>query len=384
MNVWDKLHRSRVVEALERQVASGDVPHAWLLLGPAGSGKRAAAKAMAAALNCVVEPLVGCGTCSSCARIMRQRHPDVHHIVPEGPLIPVDVIRETVMPEAARSPFEGRRKVFVIEEADRMNDAAQNAILKTLEEPQPDTVLVLTSENEEEVLETIHSRCRVVRLEPLSETRVVELLEEDGIASEDALVAARLSDGDFDRARELAEDEVAMERRIFWIQICLRLASPIDAMDAATEVVAQAKDAVRAREKVQKEEVAELAEAMGEGRGTAAARNALAKRHKRELRRLEEEVLGEALTCMASFYRDVVAYRRGGAETVANLDLLGDLESWSAADITDGALIAAAARCIATRSTFQTNANSLLALEATFLDIARLVGPPVLAADNWS
>src|SRR5687767_15984864 len=125
MNIWDKLHRSRSLEGLARQISLGEVPHAWLLLGPSGSGKRAAAKAIAAALNCSEQPGVGCGTCTTCARIVRGRHPDVHQIAPEGPLIPVDVIREIVVPEASRSPFEGRRKVFIIEESDRMNEPAQ-------------------------------------------------------------------------------------------------------------------------------------------------------------------------------------------------------------------------------------------------------------------
>ena len=92
------------------------------------------------------------------------------------------------------------------------------------------------------------------------------------------------------------------------------------------------KEVVGRRESAHKEEVTELAEAMGEGRGTANARNALAKRHKRELRRLEEEMLGEALQTIASFYRDIVVIRAGGIDAVANLDMLEDLESWAGAD----------------------------------------------------
>ncbi|MFP5299386.1 MAG: DNA polymerase III subunit delta' [Actinomycetota bacterium] len=376
MNVWSKLDGSRVIAGLARTMASGEVPHAWLLLGPAGSGKGSTATAMSAALNCTVEPGVGCGTCSSCARIVRRRHPDVHHIVPEGPLIPVDVVREVIIPEAARSPFEGRRKVFVIEEADRMNDAAQNALLKTLEEPQPDTVFVLLSDAEEEVLETIRSRCRVVRLEPVSEARIVELLEEDGASDDRALLAARLAEGDFDRARHLAEDEVVMSRRRTWTQMPTRLVSPVDAMDIAAEVLDETKGAVKEREDRQKVEVQELADAMGEGRGTAGARNALAKRHKRELKRLEEEVLGEALGSLASFYRDVVAMRNGGAEAVTNIDLLDVLGEWAASDLSDAALLRAVDRCIAARASFLSNANPALTIEAALVDLVALVPPP--------
>jgi DNA polymerase-3 subunit delta' len=92
--VWDYLEGSAAAAGLRQQIGSGQVAHAWLLLGSAGSGKRPVALAIACALNCPHQPGIGCGACSTCTRILRRRHPDVHHIVPEGPLIPVDVIRE--------------------------------------------------------------------------------------------------------------------------------------------------------------------------------------------------------------------------------------------------------------------------------------------------
>jgi DNA polymerase III subunit delta' len=379
MTVWDRIKASRAVEGLAHQVASDEVAHAWLLLGPAGSGKRAAAAAMAAALNCADLPRAGCGRCSSCLRILRGRHPDVHHVVPEGPLIPVDTIREAVIPEAARSPFEGSYKVFVIEEAERMNEAAQNALLKTLEEPEPDTVFVLVSDQEDELLETVRSRCRVVRLEPVSERRIVELLRAEGAGEEAGLLAARLSEGDTERARVLAFDAGAMERRNFWTGIPRRLSSPVDALDAASEIVAEAGAAVAAREQSQKAEVIELAEAMGEGRGTAAARNALVKRHRRELRRLEEDVLGEALSSLATFYRDVLAVRHGATDSATNLDLVNELERWAATGPADTALVAASERCVTARGTLSKNANQLLAIEAALLEVARLAPAPTRA-----
>jgi DNA polymerase-3 subunit delta' len=379
MTVWDRIKGSRALEGLSRQIGSGDIAHAWLLLGSAGSGKRAAATAMAAALNCTDMPGVGCGRCSSCLRTLRNRYPDVHFVVPEGPLIPVDTIRESVIPEAARSPFEGRYKIFVIDEAERMNDAAQNALLKTLEEPEPDTVFILVSDQEEELLETIRSRCRVVRLEPVSEQRIIELLAGEGVSDETALLTARLSEGDAERARTLAFDAAATERRDFWTHIPRRLSSPVDALDAAAEIVAEAGEAVAARAAAQKTEVIELAEATGEGRGTAAARNALATRHRRELRRLEEEVLGDALQSLASFYRDVLAVRRGASDAAANLDLMRELEQWADSDVADEALLACVERCVVARGTLSKNANQLLAMEATLLELSRRAPAPARA-----
>jgi DNA polymerase-3 subunit delta' len=371
MSVWGALEGSPLQAQLSAQLLAGDIVHAWLLLGPPGSGKRAVALATAAALNCPVEPRRGCGTCSSCVRILRSRHPDVHHILPEGPLIPVDLIRDTVIPEASRSPFEAHYKIFIIEEAERMNEAAQNALLKTLEEPQPGTIFFLISDHEDEVLDTIRSRCRILRLEPVSEDRIVELLQAAGASQAEARLAARLSDGDIGRARALAFDASTSARRAVWAGLPARLGAPADALDLAEEVIAEASEAVKALDAMHKTEVAEFAEAIGEGRGTATARNALANRHKRELRRLQEEILGEALRQLATFYKDVVVLRRGGREAVTNLDLLDDLEVWARSDVSDAALLAAVDSCLSARAALPQNANALLTVEAALLGVTR-------------
>jgi DNA polymerase III subunit delta' len=376
MSAWAPVMGARVVEGLRRQVAAGDVTQAWLFLGPPGSGKGAVADAMAAALNCPIAPRAGCGTCSSCERILRRRHPDVHNLAPEGSVIPVDVIREAVLPEAARSPFEGTTKVFVIEDADLMNEPAQNALLKTLEEPQADTVFILTSEHEEELLDTIRSRCRAVRLEAVPEDRLVELLQEEGASREWALVAARLSEGDVARARPLVLDRARADREGLWASIPGRLRSAADALDVAAEIHDQARSAGRDHARVQREEIEELAVALGEGRGTATARNALGTRHRRETRRLEEAVMAEALGSVAAFYRDVVAFRAGRAEIVAHLDKSTSLEAWAASTVNDARLLAAAERCSRAVAALTQNANVLLTLESALTSIVRLVAPP--------
>jgi DNA polymerase III subunit delta' len=383
MTVWDRLRGSEAAERLARQLAAGTPPHAWLLIGPAGSGKHTAAVAVAAALNCTTDPMVGCGRCSICLRILRRRHPDVHHIVPEGPLIPVDVVRESVLPEAARSPFEGKYKVFVIEEADRMNEPAQNALLKTLEEPHPDTVFILISDHEEELLDTVVSRCRVARLEAVPEQHTVELLTSEGIPESTALLAARVGDGDLARSRAFATDEDSRRRRSLWQSVPRRLASSVDALEAALEIIAGVAEAVGARESAQRAEVIELAEAMGEGRGTATARNALAKRHRRELRRLEEEMLGEALQTLAAFYRDVLVFRTGGGDAVSNIDMLDEIESWATAEeVSNEGLLRAVERCVEARASLSKNANVPVAIEAALLDVARLVPAPARTAGS--
>jgi DNA polymerase-3 subunit delta' len=291
-------------------------------------------------------------------------------VLPEGPLIPVDLIRDHVIPEASRSPFEAHYKVFVIEEAERMNEAAQSALLKTLEDPQPATIFFLISDQEEDLLETVRSRCRTLRLEPVSEPRSAEILREGGASDEDARLAARVSEGDIERARALAFDPAARARRKVWIGLPQRLASSVDALDLAEEIIAEAAAAVKVREAAQKKEVIEFAEAMGEGRGTATARNALANRHKRELRRLQEETLGEALHHLATFYKDVVVLRHGGLDAIVNLDLVDELESWSKSEVPDKALLVAVDACLSARAALPQNANPLLTLEAALLGMA--------------
>jgi DNA polymerase III subunit delta' len=376
VTVWESLPQARVSRSISRRLREGSLPHAWLLLGPRGSGKRATALAVAAALNCPESPGVGCGGCHSCTRVIRQRHPDVHIVVPEGPIISVEVIREMVIPEAARSPYEGAYKVFIVEEAERMNPPAQNALLKTLEEPPTDTVFILICDQEDELLETIRSRCHEIRLFPPSEEELTELLIDEGAQPGRARLAARLSEGDVGIARAIAFDDGALERRRFFAALAGRLTSPPDALDAAAEIGAEAASAVRARAAEQKQEMVELAEAVGEGRGTATLRSSLARRHKRELRRVEEIVLVESLESLGSFYRDVLAVRRGAGETVSNMDLVAEIELWAASDVGDGNLVAAVHRCAVTPGALARNANQSLAIEATLLELAGFVPPP--------
>jgi DNA polymerase-3 subunit delta' len=176
--------------------------HAYLFHGPAGTGKRATARAFAAALlsDGADDPS------AARARVARGTHPDLTWVAPSGAseMLVAD-IDEAVVAAAALTPFEARRRVFVIEAAHTMNDQAANRMLKTLEEPPAFAHLLLLSERPSEVLPTIASRCQHVRFDPLPATRIAERLV--GVEPERALASARLAQGDGAIAQLLASAE---------------------------------------------------------------------------------------------------------------------------------------------------------------------------------
>ena len=178
--------------------------HAYLLAGPEGGGKQLAARAFAAALLC---NRGGCGECRDCRLALEDNHPNEVLVEPEGRDIHVDTVRAEIWHPAYRTAPEPGRKVFVIREADRLNPAAADVLLKVLEEPPADAVLMLLSARPHELPETVLSRCHLVSFRPLAEDFVVRALVADGADASRAALAARLSGGNLGRARRIATDE---------------------------------------------------------------------------------------------------------------------------------------------------------------------------------
>ena len=191
---------------LARAAADGRVPAAVLLVGPAGIGKRALADAFAARLLCAA-PGAGdaCGTCAHCTRVGAGTHPDLHLVArdPERRDIRIEQVRGLTR-WLALQPLMAARKVGVLDDAHCLSEQAQNALLKTLEEPPGATVLVLVASSAALLLPTVRSRCQVVRLEPLPAAEVVRVLEASGVPAEQASQLAPLAEGSPGRALALA------------------------------------------------------------------------------------------------------------------------------------------------------------------------------------
>lgn len=209
----------RVVESLRSGLRSERFPHAFLFVGPEGIGKRAFALTLAQALLCEARAeaeLDPCGVCPGCVQAEAFTHPDLITAGrPEDKQeLPIKVVRD-LCDEFSLKPARGGRKVAVVDDVDTMNDEAANAFLKTLEEPPPGAVLILIGTSPEQQLETVVSRCQVVRFEPLEPDELASLLVEKGVASEpaEALKLATLADGSVGRAIGLADPDMGRYRR---------------------------------------------------------------------------------------------------------------------------------------------------------------------------
>jgi DNA polymerase-3 subunit delta' len=304
-SIWDMVvGHDEAVAMLKEAVASERVTHAWLFTGPPGIGKLHTARVFAAALNC---PSGGDGTCDTCRRILRGVHPDVHVIVPEGDNLLVEDVR-AVREEASRTHHEAPTAVFVLDEADRLTEAAANALLKVLEEPPPGVVFVLVARSPEALVDTVPSRARTLPFVSLSLAELTAALgAELHLDSDQTAWAAAASHGRLARATALLTDEAARTRRSTVLDLTDRLASgqPSDALAAAATVVAIADEVAAAARTRQEREVAELDEAFGTGRGTGALRKRLETRHRRELRRVRFDAIRDSLADLLGAYRDI-------------------------------------------------------------------------------
>jgi DNA polymerase-3 subunit delta' len=373
LGVWAELiGQTATVTTLRRAVAgeSHAMSHAWLFTGPPGSGRSNAARAFAAALQCSSG---GCGRCNACRTSLSGAHPDVTLVRTELLSIGVDEVRELVR-RAVMSPTLGRWQVIVIEDADRVTERGADALLKSIEEPARRTVWILCAPNPEDVVATIRSRCRLLTLQTPTISAVARLLEtRDGVEPELAAYAARVSQGHVGRARVLARDEGARNRRQQILHIPFELHGLGACLAAAAQIVeAATAEAAEATTELDVKERSALEEALGFGTKGAKPRQAqaaikeLEDQQRARSKRFQRDAIDRTLTELTGFYRDVLSIQTASGAAVINEDLEPQMAVLARKSTPEATLhrIDALLDC---RAALEGNVAPLLAVEAALI-----------------
>jgi DNA polymerase-3 subunit delta' len=373
VTVWrDVIGQEAAIETLQRAVDSpAAMTHAWLFTGPPGSGRSNAARAFAAALQCRQG---GCGECRECRTALDGTHADVDVVATEGLSIKVSYVRELVQLAQLR-PSVGAWRIIIIEDADRLTaftDAPANALLKALEEPTPRTVWLLCAPSVEDVIITIRSRSRHVRLRTPPVEAVAELLHRrDGIEMPMALYAARAAQSHVGLARRLARDEGARIRRRDVVSLAGKIHGVGDAIGAAEDLKSIADEETAAatteRDAAERQRLMEVLGADPTARtqpphirsqvaGLEREQKARATRHSRD-------VLDRSLVDLLSVYRDAMVLHSGASIGLVNQDNLPAVQAL-ARSMSSEQLLQAMDAIGTARERIGLNVAPLLALEA--------------------
>lgn len=314
----DVIGQERAVSVLRRSISMGRVSHAYLFSGIEGCGKKKTALAFVQAVFCGKDE--ACGVCPSCKKIASGQHPDLHILEPDGAFIKIDQVRE-LQKELSYRAFEAPKKACIIDGAEKLNQSSGNALLKTLEEPPGDALMILITPERSAVLQTILSRCQTIEFQPLPAQLVEERLVRDHFAPETARVAASLSGGSLRRGSEIAADGV-LEGRVGFLERVLALnLKEIGTLFAAAEEFAA-----------------------------------------------DKEGLPGFLELLLSFLRDVLIYR-STPDALANADL-AHLVAREAERCPEPRIMELIEQLIAMRRMLVRNVNARLALEVFFMRFA--------------
>ncbi len=308
---------------------------------------------------------------------MAGTHADVRRVVPEGLSIGVDDMRAIVQ-MASRRPGTGRWQVVVIEDADRLTEGAANALLKVVEEPPPSTVFLLCapSVDPEDIAITLRSRCRHVALvTPQADAIAQVLMDSDGLSADEAHWAASVSGGHVGRARRLATDPDARDRRKRALALARDAATPSRTYAAAEELVAAAEAESKALTEDRNEaEAEELRTALGAGgtgkgtagtmRGAAGALKDLEKRQKSRQTRASRDALDRALIDLATYFRDALAVSVGAASVTANHPDMADRAAAMADHASPDRLLRCIEAVLVCREALATNVKPKFAVDA--------------------
>lgn len=348
--------------------------HAWLITGPPGSGRSVAATAFAAALQCTGEP-VGCGQCPGCRTTLAKTNADVVFVATETSIITVDTARSLVQ-QAQSSPSQGKWRVLVVEDADRLGESGANALLKAIEEPPGHTVWLLCAPSPEDMIATIRSRCRHLGLRIPRAGAVADLLVDEGVADpETALEAARAAQSHIGLARALARDPQMRQRRREIVTAPARVRSVGEAVIAAGSLLetARAQADAQVGERNAREK-SELLRQLGMDEGERATKQSrallrqLEEDQKRRAKRALTDALDRALVDLLAIYRDVLMVQLCSGQELINTDL-SDLVHRIAADSSPAQTMARIDHIEQARRRLIANGNVLLVLETMVVSL---------------
>ena len=371
-------HAAADAAHIRRGEPGPSMTHAWLLTGPPGSGRSTAARVFAAALQC---PDGGCGTCDTCHQVLARAHADVDQFTPEKLQITAEESLDLIR-RAAMTPIMGRWNVLIVEDADRLNEVSGNALLKSLEEPSPRTVWILCAPTPEDVLPTIVSRTRQVRLHTPSTREVsAALVGREGIDPAVAAFAARAAQGHIGRARALARDEQVRMRRAEVLAIPATLRDVPSCFVAAQNLLeAATADAAAITDALDATELAALLRAYGEGatgamaarvkRTSSAATKDLEARQKSRRTRTVRDQIDRALLDLTGLYRDVLVVQTGATVELINDEMRPTVERMAVHSEVPATMVRLAALDHA-RLEIAASVAPLLALEALMVKLAR-------------
>jgi len=372
--LWDELTGQAEAIATMRAAAADDaaLAHSWLITGPPGSGRSTLAYAFAAALISREG-----GDPATDAQVLARTHPDLGALATEGVQILIEPVRRLVS-ASAFSPSVGRYRVMVIEDADRMTERTSNVLLKALEEPPPRTIWILCAPSEADLLPTIRSRVRSVRLRVPTIDDVADLIERrDGVSRPDAERAAREAQSHVGMAHRLATSEEARRRRARTLQLALGVRSTSGAVLAAAELLEVAgADAKAITEERDEEERAATLRSLGvEPGGTVppalrAQLKALEDDQKRRATRSLRDGLDRILVDLLSLYRDILLQQLGVDSEPVNLAIYGELEAAARGASPEQTLATLDAIAVA-RERIAGNVAPALALEAVLVSAVR-------------
>lgn len=315
----------RIIEVFRRSVRSGKVPHSFIFEGIPGCGRRKTALALIQAIFCRAVADDACGVCPSCRKVDKGNHGDIHFVqpLPDKRDIAIDQLRE-IQRELSLRPYEAPRKACIIEPAERMSVNAANSLLKTLEEPPGNAIIILLTENADMLLPTIRSRCQLIRFAPLSPEIISELLAANGMSSDAANLLAAISEGSMQRAGELDNEALSARREALITQLSMLNIGKIATVFDSAEDLAGNRDETLA-----------------------------------------------SLDLLLSVARDAVHLNSGSPEIV-NAAIRPALETFAARCTLAGALQIVSA-ITDTRRAVQRNANNKLALDCLFMKLAGII-----------